>query len=137
MAALTVVIRAAVLDELVAHARAEAPLECCGLLIGTHGRITAAHRARNLLRSPSRYQIDPRDHFAALRASRGAGSSVVGAYHSHPRSSPEPSPTDLAEADAPDFVHLIVGLAPAGSQTIRAYLLSPGAFTPLRLVTVS
>jgi proteasome lid subunit RPN8/RPN11 len=81
-----------------------------------------------------RYEIDPREHIAVIKRCRGTSSSVVGAYHSHPRSAPEPSPTDLAEAFT-DFLYVIVGPA-AGSRAgeIRAYRMIDGNFRAVELV---
>ncbi|MBI2834635.1 MAG: M67 family metallopeptidase [Acidobacteria bacterium] len=125
----------AVLQDLIAHARAEAPLECCGLLAGTPERIVRSVRARNLWESTSRYRIDPGDHFAAIRAARAAGLEVVGAYHSHPSSSAIPSARDLAESNDSSFLHLIVSLAePEGA--VRAYRLTPRNFHEVTLVPI-
>lgn len=106
----SVEIRQAVLDEVLAHARAALPDECCGLLLGTPSWIEAVHRARNLEPSPTRFLVDPRDHFAALHAARRSGARVVGVYHSHPGASAAPSRRDLAEASCSDYVYLIVGM---------------------------
>jgi [CysO sulfur-carrier protein]-S-L-cysteine hydrolase len=76
--------------------------------------------ARNLLAHPSRYQIDPQDHIATNRRLRGTDRAVVGAYHSHPRSPAVPSPRDVAEAQYPEFVWLIVSLATEPAE-FRAY----------------
>lgn len=95
------------IDDVLRHARETAPAECCGLLIGTPGRILRAHPARNVHASATRYLIDPADHFAAIRQAREAGLDVIGAYHSHPASPPVPSATDLDEA-LPSFFYLIV-----------------------------
>jgi len=133
----TIRIRASVVDEIVAHARADAPMECCGLLLGSDTRIEGAYRARNALLSPTRYQVHAEDHFAALRAARTAGLAIVGAYHSHPRSSAVPSPTDLAEALHPDFVWIVVGLRGDDPPDVRAYRLESGNFRELTLVTFS
>jgi proteasome lid subunit RPN8/RPN11 len=97
------------LEDVIAHARDTVPAECCGLLIGRPDDILAAIRARNLATNPSRYEIDPRDHIAAQRQARASTLQVVGFYHSHPHSAPEPSETDLAEATYSDAVYLIVG----------------------------
>jgi len=62
--------------------------------------------------------------------------AVVGAYHSHPRGGPEPSPTDTAQAFR-DFVFLIVGLAgSAGGMQIGAYTLEGKTLTPMQLTVV-
>jgi len=115
------------------HARAAAPEECCGLLLGTPGGVTAAVRARNIAHSPrTRYEIAPEDHFEALRRARSLGVDVVGAYHSHPHSPPIPSATDRSEAFEA-FLFLIVGLA-ARQAEIRAWQLMDGNFVEVALV---
>jgi proteasome lid subunit RPN8/RPN11 len=133
----TVAIAARVLADVVAHARDEAPNECCGLLVGDARppvRIESSIRARNARDSPAvAYLIDPRDHFAAIRQARAAGQDVVGAYHSHPRSPPRPSATDLAEAHGGGFVYVIVSLADE-PPSVRAFVLDGGNFAPLDFV---
>ncbi len=131
-------VRQAVLEDLVAHAREEAPNECCGILVGKDGRIERSVRARNMFASPTRYQIDPRDQIAAIRGARARGESVLGFYHSHPASAPAPSATDRVEATYPDHCYLIV--SPGGGSVrgeVRAFRLrESGNFTPLRLVPI-
>ena len=118
-------IRRAVLDEIVAHARADAPQECCGLLLGSEGEIEERVAAANLRRSAVAFLVDPADHFAAIRTARARGRAVIGAYHSHPGSPAVPSPTDIAEANDPAFVHVIVSLA-ASEADVRAYRIRGG-----------
>ena len=132
---LDVVLARPLRDEMLAQALRESPQECCGLLIGRGTTVAALHPARNELQSPTRYRIDPRDHFAAMRLARSQGFVVIGAYHSHPASEPRPSPTDRAEA-WPDFVYVIVSPAPAFSgRPVRAWRLVEGNFMECRLVT--
>ena len=114
-----VVILASALSAIDAHARGAAPDECCGLLVGRGARIELAHAARNLHRSPTRYLVDPADHFAAIRSGREAGLTVVGAYHSHPTSAAAPSPSDEREATDPGFLYLIVSLVTAETRAFR------------------
>jgi proteasome lid subunit RPN8/RPN11 len=98
-----------VLEDVRAHAVEEAPRECCGMLIGTSDAIVESVRARNLADGNSRFLIDPQDHIAALRRVRAASLDVIGFYHSHPRSRPYPSETDVAESGYAGAAHLIVG----------------------------
>ena len=115
------------LDDILQHAREEAPNECCGLLVGRRGVVERSVRARNLQSSPTRYLIDPGDHFAAMRTARAEGRRVIGAYHSHPSGGPVPSESDLAEATGGrEFLYLIVSPAEAAGNRIRAYVLRDG-----------
>jgi proteasome lid subunit RPN8/RPN11 len=126
---------AAVIAEMLAHARAESPNECCGLLVGRRGVVTRAVRARNLEAGPTRYLIDPQDHIDAMKAAREEGLQVVGAYHSHPAHSagvPAPSPSDIAEAaGGPDFLYVIV--APV-TNTVGAFFMDHGEAIAAELV---
>lgn len=128
-------IRQAIFDQIVAHALDERPNECCGLLIGTVETIEDAVRARNVRRSATRFQVEPADHFAAIRRARSAKREVIGAYHSHPNGPSHPSETDLARLNDPTMFHVIVSLA-HGTRTVRAFRIAEGNFTPLELVPI-
>jgi proteasome lid subunit RPN8/RPN11 len=128
------VVPSVVLDRILGQARAEAPRECCGLLIGRPGVVEREYATRNLDSSETHFTVDPVDHFAALRVAREAGLAVIGAYHSHPTCPAVPSEVDLHEANDDDFVHLIVGVDATQSFEIRAYWCSDGNFVPLTLV---
>src|SRR5688572_13626451 len=110
-----------VIDAVIAHARDDAPNECCGLLGGRGATIDALMRARNLNQSATEYLVDPRDHFAAIRLWRTEGREVVGAYHSHPSSPAVPSATDVRAALDAAFAYVIVSLQDADRPDLRAY----------------
>jgi desampylase len=118
----------------VAHARAAAPDECCGLLIARGGALREAVRARNAAAEPRhRFLIDPRDHIAARRRGRSQDEEVCGFYHSHPRGRAEPSPEDLAEAAYEGYLFLIVGLGIEPPE-LRLFTFDEGRFVerPIR-----
>ena len=131
------------LTAIVAHARRDAPNECCGLLVGRPGEILEAVPASNGAADPTRrYEISPIDYFAQIRRCRRINEAqserfaVVGAYHSHPRGDSEPSETDVAQAFR-EFVFLIVGLgASIGGMEIRAYTLADDRLMPVPLIVV-
>ena len=126
-------IRAVVVEALITHAADAVPNECCGFLLGTAGCVEQENRARNLVESPTRYRINPEDHFAAIHAARRVGWDVVGVYHSHPDTSPTPSRRDLAEATYPDYLYLIVSpRAKTGSQ-VRGFRLRPDGYADVPL----
>jgi len=125
------VIPAETVADMLAHAREDAPRECCGLLIGKGECVVRSVRAKNLDAQHTRYFIDPKDHFKAIRDARAEGLDVIGAYHSHPSSAPIPSATDIAEANSgADFLYVIVSLI---GDDVRAYRMDAGVFKPLAL----
>lgn len=115
---------------MLAHAREEAPRECCGLLVGKGESIVRSVRARNRDAKATRYLIDPEDHFAAIRGARADRLEVIGAYHSHPSSEAVPSPTDVADANSgSDFLYVIVSLL---NEDVRAYRIENGGYVSIR-----
>jgi len=124
-----------VIDAVVAHAREEAPAECCGLLLGRGNEIHTARRTRNAAEQPTRFFIDPQDHIDGRREARAQELDVVGFYHSHPHSPPEPSATDRDEAHYPDHLFMIVSLAGADPE-VKLFALEQGNFRERLFVTV-
>jgi proteasome lid subunit RPN8/RPN11 len=85
-----VVVPAAIRAELVAHAREEAPNECCGLVLMRDGIAVEYIRGVNKLASPYRYElyIDP---FVWSEIDENVEQVI---FHSHPETEPRPSRTD-------------------------------------------
>ena len=99
------------LDDVIAHARADAPNECCGMIAARDGQAVAVHRATNAAASPLRYEIGGREQYRIQSAIEDAGLDLGAIYHSHTRSAPEPSQTDINLAFYPDALYVIVGVA--------------------------
>ena len=101
----------AMLDQIVAQARDEAPDECCGMIASVDGEAVAIHPAENKAHSPLRYEIDGMEQYRIQTAIEDAGHDLGAIYHSHTRSAPEPSQTDINLAFYPDALYVIVGVA--------------------------
>jgi proteasome lid subunit RPN8/RPN11 len=110
----------AMLDQIVEQARAEAPNECCGMIASSNGRAVAVHPAANVAASPLRYEIDPREQYRIQTAIEDAGLELGAIYHSHTRSAPYPSQTDINLAFYPEALYVIVGVA-GDEPEVRAY----------------
>ena len=126
---------AAVRAEIVAHARQEAPRECCGLLVGQGSLVLECVRSPNVDPNPDRYEIDARVHVATNRRLRGSGHIVVGAYHSHPHSPAWPSASDLAEAYYAEFIWVIVSLAAPEVDAIKAFRLEGARIVEIEIAS--
>jgi proteasome lid subunit RPN8/RPN11 len=107
----------------VAHAREEAPNECCGYLWASDGTVQGVVRAVNKRSSPYGYELDPESLLAVWKLDDERGFQV-GTYHSHPKSPAEPSQTDINLAEYPDWLYLIVSLE--GDPTVRAWRIADG-----------
>lgn len=104
-----------VIAALLADAARTAPDECCGLLLGSAGKVEEARPAVNVAPDPARhFEIDPAALFAAHRASRAGGLPLIGYYHSHPDGHPVPSATDCAHASGDLRVWAIIASGSIG-----------------------
>ena len=123
------------LDEIVAQARAEAPNECCGIVGSRDGRAVRLFKARNARASPLAYDIDGRDLQRIYDEIDDDDLEVGVIYHSHTRSDPVPSETDinLASPFLPDAIYLIVGVKEPDRDDLRAWHIRDGQYAEARL----
>ena len=120
----------ALLGELIAHAVQEAPNECCGRVAvepGVPARAARVHRAVNTAASPLRFEVDGRELLHTIEQIEEDGCELGAIYHSHTRSEPYPSQTDINfAANWPGVEWIIVGLANGQEPQARSYLIDGG-----------
>lgn len=116
------------LDQIVAHARREAPNECCGMVAARDGLALRVYECVNTAASPFRYELDPREQYRVEMEIDDAGEDLGAIYHSHTRSDPVPSQTDVNLAFHPHALYLIVGVA-GPEDDVRAWRIADGAVT--------
>jgi proteasome lid subunit RPN8/RPN11 len=118
------------LDAIVQHARRDAPNECCGMVATTRdGVAVSVHPVSNSEASPLRFKMDGQEQYNAIMAIEHAGYELGAMYHSHTRSEPYPSQTDVQfSKDWPGMEWLIVGLK-RDEVEVRSYLIDGGVIT--------
>ena len=114
-------------QELVAHAIADLPNECCGMISGQGSAAAAVHRAANTEASPFMYVMDPQEQLRIMNEIDAAGDDLVAIYHSHTRSAAYPSRTDVELAFFAETLYLIVSIADRDAPEIRAFRISRSA----------
>jgi proteasome lid subunit RPN8/RPN11 len=136
------------LDRVVAHALEDPKNEVCGVVAVEDGsgsgmgsdsgvaqmprasqttRALDVHRAVNVHASPLKFEIDPSELFALYSEIEDAGRTLGAIYHSHVRSAPYPSQTDIAfAANWPGVEWIIVGLTNGEAPEVRSYLIEDG-----------
>jgi [CysO sulfur-carrier protein]-S-L-cysteine hydrolase len=120
-------------DQIVAHAREEAPNECCGIVGARDGEAKQVYRAQSLDPSPYRFEIEPHDQIRIWNEIEDNGYDAA-IYHSHVRTEPRPSPADINFArEWPGTVWIIVGLAEDPPE-VRAWHIEDGLVRHAELV---
>jgi proteasome lid subunit RPN8/RPN11 len=87
------------------------------------GEAVEVHRARNSAASPLRYEIDGMEQYRLQTAIEDAGLDLGAIYHSHTRSAPYPSQTDVNLAFYPGSLYVIVGVKDRDDPEVRAYAI--------------
>jgi proteasome lid subunit RPN8/RPN11 len=120
----------AIAEAIEAQARAEYPLEACGLIPGSapvaEGGLALRYvPCRNAAASPVRYAVHPDDLLRVTIETDDADEAIWGIAHSHVRSPAVPSPTDVGLAQYPDALYLLISLA--AEPALRAWRIVDGA----------
>ncbi len=130
------IIAPALLEQLVAHCRREAPNECCGLVALEQGRAVAVHELENLAASPLRFEVDGVKLAPLLFEIEAAGQQAA-IYHSHTHSEPYPSQTDVNFARWwPGYEWLIIGLEDEAEPITRCFVIGDDGLIEERDVEV-
>lgn len=116
-------IKKEVIEQLIAHAKKEAPQEACGYLAGQKGIVLRHFELTNMDKASDHFRLDPKEQFQALREARSLGLEVYAVYHSHPETPARPSQEDIKLAYDPDLNYVIVSLA-NGAHDVKIYKIT-------------
>ncbi|ULE31630.1 M67 family metallopeptidase [Mycobacterium sp. IDR2000157661] len=125
------VIRADLVDAMVAHARADHPDEACGVIAGPEGsdRPERFIQMVNAERSPTFYRFDSMEHLRVHRAMEAADEVPVVIYHSHTATEAYPSRTDISIAQEPDAHYVLVSTRDPDVHELRSFRIVDGVVT--------
>lgn len=112
------------LQQIVDHALRDAPNECCGFVWLRDGVAEEVVAVENQTPSPFRFEIGPSDLLLLGDVDDEDGRAAI-IYHSHTRSEPRPSQTDINFArNWPGVEWLIVGTA-GETPEVRNWRIDP------------
>ncbi|MGA2527461.1 MAG: M67 family metallopeptidase [Smithellaceae bacterium] len=120
-------------DDMVAHARTEAPNECCGILAGKDERVIKLYRTTNTEHSPYRYKIDPVQMLAIYEEIQKNKWKLLGVYHSHTHTEAYPSATDIKSIVFPESIYFIVSLSNPDQAIIRGFHITEDNISEVEL----
>jgi [CysO sulfur-carrier protein]-S-L-cysteine hydrolase len=136
------------LAQVVAHAQENPRIECCGVVAvespgsaGSDGAgrvATRVYRAENVHASALKFEIGPMELYRLNAEIEEEGWEIGAIYHSHVRSAPYPSQTDIGFAAGwPGLEWIIVGLAGPGEPEVRSYLIDGADVSEVAIETVA
>ena len=113
-------IRADLVDEIVAHARRDHPDEACGVIAGPEGsdRPERFIPMLNAARSPTFYEFDSGDLLRLYRDMDARDEVPVVIYHSHTATEAYPSRTDISYASEPEAHYVLVSTREPGDARV-------------------
>jgi proteasome lid subunit RPN8/RPN11 len=104
------------------------------MIAGRDAEVVRVYRATNVEHSQLRFMIDPKEQLRIDREIEEAGLELTAIYHSHTRTEPRPSETDLVFAKLwPGVLWVIVGLA-RGEPDVRTWRIDDGRVAEAELV---
>ena len=128
------------LDMIIAHARAHPDVEVVGLLGGQGAKVMGVYALNNNSPRPEvSFLLKDQEFLDAFFEMEKRGWDLVAIYHSHPRGfSASPSPTDIANANYPEALNLIVSFDRQGQQPVaRAFQIVDERVREVELEVVS
>jgi [CysO sulfur-carrier protein]-S-L-cysteine hydrolase len=99
-----------IFEQMVRQAKAEAPIEACGILAGREGVVEKFYKMTNADNSNDHFTMAPQEQFRIVKDIRTAGRRMLAIYHSHPETLARPSEEDIRLALTPDVIYVIVSL---------------------------
>ena len=97
------------------------------------GAAVSVHAAENTAASPFRFEVDGIEVHRTLTGIEDAGDELGAIYHSHTRSAPEPSQTDVNLAFYPEALYVIVGVKDPDVDDVRAWEIKDGQVAQVEL----
>ncbi len=125
-----------IFEQMVMQAKAEAPVEACGILAGKDGAVEKLYKMTNADQSSDHFMMKPKEQFRIVKDIRSSGLEMLAIYHSHPESPARPSEEDIRLALTPDVTYVIVSLQDSSCPVVKGFLINgdSAAEVPVKIV---
>ena len=125
-----------IFDDMLEQARAEAPIEACGILAGNDGQVEKFYKMTNIEHRRDHFMMAPAEQFAAVKDIRSTSLDMLAIYHSHPETPARPSAEDIRFALMPGMIHVIVSLQGDNGPVMKGFQIEGGLINevPVKIV---
>ena len=126
-----------IFGRMVEQAKAEAPVEACGILAGSDGKVEKLYKMINADKSCDHFMMEPKEQFTVVKDIRSAGLKMLAIYHSHPQTPARLSAEDIRLALTPDVIYVIVSVQDAKRPNVKGFLIENGNVmeVPVRILS--
>ena len=125
-----------IFSQMLAQARAQAPVEACGILAGNGPRVQRLYKMANTDQSSEHFAMAPEEQFAVTKDIRAKALDMLAIYHSHPSSPAQPSAEDIRLALTDGVVHVVLSLQEPSQPKARAFNIDDGVVSESKLEIV-
>ncbi|MCK4849751.1 MAG: M67 family metallopeptidase [Phycisphaerae bacterium] len=125
-----------IFSKMLSQARAEAPLEACGILAGTDNRVQRLYKMTNTDQSSEHFMMAAEEQFAVMKDMRAKGLEILAIYHSHPNSPARPSKEDIRLAFTDGVLYVVLSLQEPSEPRVRAFNIDDGVISESKLEIV-
>ncbi len=115
-----------IFEDMLEQARAEAPVECCGILAGRDGRAEKLYKMANAEHRCDHFMMASEQQFEAVKGIRSSSLDMLAIYHSHPETPARPSAEDIRLALTPNIVYVILSLQPNRGPAMKGFQIEDG-----------
>ena len=113
-----------ILQQMVTQAKALAPVEVCGILAGSNGKVEKLYKMTNVDNSCTHYTMEPGEQFSTVKDIRSAGLEMLAIYHSHPETPARPSAEDIKLALTPNVTYVIISLHNNNGSAVKGFRIA-------------
>ncbi len=118
-----------IFEQMVAQAKALAPIEACGILAGKDNKAEKLFEMTNADNRSDHFMMEPKEQFTVVKNIRSADLEVLAIYHSHPVTPARASAEDIRLALTPDVIYVIVSLQDAKVPAVKGFFIEDGTIT--------
>ena len=122
-------IPANIFEQMVAQAKALAPIEACGILAGKDNKAEKLFEMANADNRSDHFMMEPKEQFTVVKNIRSADLEMLAIYHSHPETPARASAEDIRLALTPDVIYVIVSLQDAKVPAVKGFFIEDGTVT--------
>ena len=126
-------------NEIIKHSERDLPNEACGLLGGiiddsNNKIINKVYLLENIDKSPEHFSIDIKQQFQVIADIRKNGWSLIGNFHSHPKTPSRPSEEDIRLAFDSNLSYTIFSLEDREKVVFNSFIIKDNIVSKEQLI---